>query len=1294
MNKKLNQVLAVVLTIVALIVGQSANAQVSGTGTEGDPWVVTTWGDLKEKMEAGGYIRLDDNVTDPNKTSVSYLKVPSGKTVVLDLHGHTINRALTNSTTNGYVILVGSNTNSTASLTINDSGSGGCITGGKNSGNGGGVYIYTKASLILNGGSITGNTANADSRSGGGVYISHSTSTFTMNGGTISGNTGKTGGGIAMYDGTFTMNGGSITGNTATTESSYGGGGIERYYGTININGGTISGNTATYRGGGILIHKNGGTASNINLSGVSITGNTAGNCGGGIYCVQGMDITVSGSINITGNTKSDGTTADNVCMTTYSYDPTLLVIGEDLDANAAIGVTAYKTPTANNPVLLTSGLNGRSESFLQSDNNNYAIFQNSDGEAVLGLPTSYTVSASACEHGSVVASPTSAIAGQIVNLTLTPESGYAPEHVYYTPEGGTQTEIPNMNNVYRFTMPATNVTVSAVFALANSITYTITYVNAVNGVDNVTNSNPATYNIETETFTLNDPTRTNYVFAGWYDDASFNTPATTTITQGSSGNKTFYAKWTHDYAGLWHADADHDGSEEKPYLITTTLGLDLLAMDVYEGNDQSGKFFKLGEMITYDHTTDWDDATSMENNFMPIGGSGKPFKGTFDGNGLTISGIRIYKGGSGNEDTDLGLFGYINGGTVKNVTLSDTRITGFCSVGGIVGWSCAGSVVDCNVADNVCIHAVASGANSHGGIVGYNYSYNSISSTINRCISSVKLTLADGLTNVGRRGGIAGWNAQGTVLGSSTISNCVSLGVTIMRSGSNNGYIGAITGTNIGEAGGDNDYTGILTNNYYSNCTVGNATTTANTNVGVGSGSGPSDVTDNEGARGIGRITLGTDVSKSGGTTVTIGSTEYYYAGSVISLSHSDAPTGYTFGGYTAKDAANNDITATVISESTFTMPATDVTLNVAWRKLLTNTDIAVTIPAQTYSGSALTPAVTVTDGTTELTKDTHYTVTLPEGRINAGDYTITITGIGDYDGNTTKTFTITPAPLTVATGSASKVYDRTALTKDEAEIIGLVNGETATITATGSQTEVGSSDNTYNITWDGTAVSTNYNITTETLGTLTVFPITIAAREAATNEYWTTYYNRIANLQVDASTTVYKAAVNTATNRVDLTEITDRIIKASQGVVLKSTHQNITATPVDDNSADDYSGNELKGVDEEMAQDANTTYYVLSKPAGKELGFYKLAKQNSNSEPINLGAHKAYLEVASVNNAPAFFGFGGSGENTTAINEHESHVSNDFSGDYYTLDGRKLQGKPTQKGIYVRNGRKIIIK
>ena len=82
--------------------------------------------------------------------------------------------------------------------------------------------------------------------------------------------------------------------------------------------------------------------------------------------------------------------------------------------------------------------------------------------------------------------------------------------------------------------------------------------------------------------------------------------------------------------------------------------------------------------------------------------------------------------------------------------------------------------------------------------------------------------------------------------------------------------------------------------------------------------------------------------------------------------------------------------------------------------------------------------------------------------------------------------TIKVTPATLTVTTPDKQKVYDGTALTA-EGEISGFVNGETATFATTGTQTLVGSSPNTYSLTWDGTAKQGNYKIS-ETLGTLTV--------------------------------------------------------------------------------------------------------------------------------------------------------------------------------------------------------------
>ena len=189
-----------------------------------------------------------------------------------------------------------------------------------------------------------------------------------------------------------------------------------------------------------------------------------------------------------------------------------------------------------------------------------------------------------------------------------------------------------------------------------------------------------------------------------------------------------------------------------------------------------------------------------------------------------------------------------------------------------------------------------------------------------------------------------------------------------------------------------------------------------------------------------------------------------------------------------------------------------------------------------------------------------------------------------------------------------------------------------------------------------------------------------------------WCTYYNGLADVTVAEGTTVYTAKQNNA-GGVTLTETGSRVIKRGEAVLLKSA-ADIVLSSAADSGTGTYTDNELKGVDCETAQDANTTYYVLSKVNGI-FGFYKLARENNNSEPIKLGANKAYLAVATPpSSAPAYLGFDVDGENTTSLREIGNEESEFGNADYYTLDGRKLSHKPSAKGIYVKNGRKFIIK
>jgi hypothetical protein len=86
--------------------------------------------------------------------------------------------------------------------------------------------------------------------------------------------------------------------------------------------------------------------------------------------------------------------------------------------------------------------------------------------------------------------------------------------------------------------------------------------------------------------------------------------------------------------------------------------------------------------------------------------------------------------------------------------------------------------------------------------------------------------------------------------------------------------------------------------------------------------------------------------------------------------------------------------------------------------------------------------------------------------------------------------TLTITKATLTVSTPSGSHAYDGNPYTLGPATVTGLVGTETVTVNATGSQTEPGSSPNTYEVIWeDGTADKNNYEVVNGEIGTLTVF-------------------------------------------------------------------------------------------------------------------------------------------------------------------------------------------------------------
>ena len=158
--------------------------------------------------------------------------------------------------------------------------------------------------------------------------------------------------------------------------------------------------------------------------------------------------------------------------------------------------------------------------------------------------------------------------------------------------------------------------------------------------------------------------------------------------------------------------------------------------------------------------------------------------------------------------------------------------------------------------------------------------------------------------------------------------------------------------------------------------------------------------------------------------------------------------------------------------------------------------TGITVTDPENSiYDGNEHINGLTVTDSklNTTLVEGTDYTLTYSGDLINVGTVTITIKGIGNYTGEFTKTYQILPREYTVTTNTDSKVYDGNPLTAG-GTVNNLVKDETVNLTMTGSQTDVGTSDNTYELNWTGSAKESNYKHGKDSIGTLTVTKQSIA--------------------------------------------------------------------------------------------------------------------------------------------------------------------------------------------------------
>lgn len=191
-------------------------------------------------------------------------------------------------------------------------------------------------------------------------------------------------------------------------------------------------------------------------------------------------------------------------------------------------------------------------------------------------------------------------------------------------------------------------------------------------------------------------------------------------------------------------------GTKLSPYIILTAEQLAKLAFIVGANETEyEGKYYKLAADIKLNDGKVIDDKGALVadstklHKWTPIGNSSVAFTGNFDGNGHTVSGMFINTTSSHN-----GLFGN-SSGTVQNVTVADSWVTGGNATAGILG-NLKGTGI---LKGSINRASIIGTGNVTGGVIG---SYESV------CCSKV-----GNVENVENAGFITGVKTVGGVIGS-----------------------------------------------------------------------------------------------------------------------------------------------------------------------------------------------------------------------------------------------------------------------------------------------------------------------------------------------------------------------------------------------------------------------------------------------------------------------------------------------------------------------------------------------
>ena len=529
-----------------------------------------------------------------------------------------------------------------------------------------------------------------------------------------------------------------------------------------------------------------------------------------------------------------------------------------------------------------------------------------------------------------------------------------------------------------------------------------------------------------------------------------------------------YYGAWAEELGG-YNFDTEGTGTN-KVYLIKTETDLENLAAYVNAGNNCSGLTFKLNTNIT------------MTGAHTPIGGrvnsSLRYFKGTFDGNKMTITNLTINQ-----PEVDYqGLFGSIRSAVVKDLTLVDCHITARSCVGGIEGMAYGDENAHCTIENchvvNGGIASTETGADSHGGILGMANDFTDIS----HCTVSGTISTKE---NNYQYGGIVGYMRNSSVTACENTANITGSGQ----------YHGGITGITLQTCSVSLCFnTGTIEGSSSVGAIIGNHSTKSSCldcyyappcNVkGIGSDSGPESGSDVAGqAERVYTITASghvTDIAITEDATVTSKSGQKYYkAGNwtaTLTLEEN-----YNFINYVCEGGVLADVDVAA-GGHTLTISNADVAVS-ALASISTATDIAgatiASIGDKRWKGYVgVTPALYVTNNSTPLVEGTDYVVTYTNNT-TIGNATATLTGINNYAGTKAATFNIVDLQLQDPTAGNSAGNPYQISTEEDLEALaGIVNSgartggyykQTITIDCYSEHTAIGTANNYFCGNYDG---------------------------------------------------------------------------------------------------------------------------------------------------------------------------------------------------------------------------------